>query len=72
MSYIGKEYVKGGGINSLPTFCATPFKNKAEAISAELLALNLKNKLKETWKTGLNWKKQGETGNKGKTGRKKH
>ena len=33
-------------------------KNKAKAISAELLELNLKNKLEETRKTRLNGKKQ--------------
>ena len=39
------------------------YRNKAKAISAELLKLNLKNK----WKK---WGKQDETGRKGKTGRK--
>ena len=39
--------------------------NKAKAISAELLKLNLKNKLEELGK-------KDETGRKRKTGRKKH
>ena len=35
--------------------------NKAKAISAELLELNLKNKLEETGKTRWNKKKREET-----------
>ena len=37
-------------------------ENKAKAISAELLELNLNNKLEETGKTRWNGKKQEETG----------
>ena len=45
-------------------------KNKAEAISADILEFNLKNKLEETEKTRGNKMKQEKTRKKRKTGRK--
>ena len=47
--------------------------NKAKAISAERLEVNLKNKLEEMVKTGRNWKKQEEIGRNRETeGKKTH
>ena len=53
---LGFPLGKGQGKNTL-----TVQVNKANAISAELLELNLKNKLEETGKTRWNGKKQEET-----------
>ena len=48
-----------------------PLTNKAKAISAELLELNLKNKLEKQGEMWRNWKKQEETGKYEETGRRK-
>ena len=52
------------------TDIATTILNKAKAISAELLELNLKNKLEKNGQ--INNIKREETGRNRKTGRRKH
>ena len=56
-SFAPRQTIK---VNIVVTLC-TPFKNKAKAISAELLELDLKNKLEEMGKTRWNEKKREET-----------
>ena len=48
MAFVPRQTIK---VNIVVTLC-TPFKNKAKAISAELLVFKLKNKMEETGKTG--------------------
>ena len=51
---------------------ALKYTNKAKAISAELLELNLKNKLEETGGNGKKLEETGRNGKKRRNWRKKH